>query len=148
MSDPERVKICDLPTLADRPRGSFQKGPSRVEEKTVKGKSDGKAWEECRRIVWARDGGKCRCCGRVVVKSLELRADRGECHHIVRRAKAKALLTDPRNVVLVCLLPCHEGLTHHEIAVFGPASAMFDLDGARYLDASSLKLKFIKKGVA
>jgi len=148
VSEPERVRICDLPTLADRPRQSIWKGPSRVEIKAAKDKSTDKAWEQCKAVVWKRDQGKCRCCGRVVVKSLELRPDRGETHHITRRAKAKALLTDPRNCLLVCLLPCHEGLTHHELAIIGTAKQTFKgEDGKTYLDASQ-PLKFIKKEIA
>lgn len=147
MSDPDRIRIEDLPTLVTRPRPNLAKPASRVEVKAAKDKSDDKAWDECKRIVWARDSGKCRHCGRVVVKTIELIPQRGEVHHIVRRAKAKALLTDPRNCLLVCLHPCHQGFTHHEIAILGRAKQTFTLDGKSYLDASQ-PLRFIKKEVA
>lgn len=150
MSDPERTAWSNLPTLAEvnaRPR-PCPKGPSRVELKAAKDKSADRAWEECKAIVWRRDGGKCRRCGRHVVKSIELIPQRGEVHHIKRRAKVKALLTDPRNCLLVCLLPCHEGLTQNKFSIVGPESAMFEVSGHRYLDATSLKLTFIKKEAA
>jgi hypothetical protein len=147
MSEADRVPLSNLPTLAEmraRPRAQ-PKGQSRIEAKVEKDKSGEKAAEAYRAEVWKRDGGRCRCCGRVVVKSLELRPDRGEVHHLTRRAKVKALLTDPRNGILVCLLPCHQGLTHHEISIVGKAADMFELAGTKFLDASSRRLKFIKK---
>jgi len=145
VGDSDRVRISDLPTLETRPRPNLAKGTSRVEQKAAKDKTDDKAAEKFRDAVWRRDQGKCRCCGRVVVKSLELRPDRGEIHHLTRRAKAKALLTDPRNGILICLFPCHQAVTHHEISIVGPASAMFEFDGQRHLDAASLRVRFIKK---
>ena len=142
----ERVRIADLPTLATRPKPNLAKGASRVEVKAAKDTNCDKAWEACKSIVWKRDHGKCRACGRVVVKTIELVPQRGEVHHIVRRTKAKALLTDPRNCVLVCLHPCHERLTHHELAIIGTAKQVFTgEDGRTYLDAS-YPLTFIKKG--
>lgn len=145
MSEPERVRIADLPTLETRPKPNLSKPISRVEQKAAKDKSEDKAWEECKRVVWARDGGKCRSCRRVVVKTIELIPQRGEVHHITRRAKAKSLLTDPRNCLLVCLHPCHEHLTHHELAIIGTANQVFTgEDGKTYLDASC-PLTFITK---
>lgn len=144
MSDIAPVKIADLPTLADRPRPNLQKGPTRVEAKAAKDKGADKAAEEFRAAVWKRDGGKCRCCGRTVVKSLELRPDRGEVHHVSPRSKEKALLTDPRNGILVCALPCHQDLTHHELSIVAKASGMFTLSGKSYINASSRTVSFVR----
>lgn len=148
MSDPDRIRIADLPTAADlnsRPR-ACPKPASRVVEKATKDKSQDKAWEECKRQVWLRDQSKCRCCGRVVVRSLELRPERGEVHHIAGRRKA--VMTDPRSCLLVCAHPCHEALTHHELAIIGTAKQTFKgEDGKTYLDASQ-PLQFIKKEIA
>lgn len=147
MNKSDRVSLDSLPTVAEmraRPR-PCPKPSARVVAKAAKDKSTDKAWEDCKAEVWKRDHGKCRSCGRVVVKTIELVPQRGEVHHITRRVKAKALLTDQRNCVLVCLHPCHEQLTHHETDVIGTARQVFTgPDGKTYLDAS-YPLKFIKK---
>lgn len=147
MSESDRVRIADLPTLETRPRPNLQKGTSRVEVKAAKDKSGDKAAEAFRRAVWTRDGAKCRRCGRTVARSVELTPDQGHVHHITARSKSKALLVDPRNGILVCAFPCHQGLTHHELAIIGTAKQVFALDGKTYLDASQ-PLTFIKKEIA
>src|SRR5205823_3958940 len=76
------------------------------------------AWEACKRRVDARDHYRCRVCGRRVVKTLTLCAERLERHHLVPRSIAPAVWADPRNVLVVCAA-CHGRLTRHEIAATG-----------------------------
>lgn len=126
---------------AIRRRNGFQKGATRLEEKVVKDKSDDRAWADCCKAVDKRDGEICRCCKRKTVRTLELLPNRGEHAHIVRRRKVKALMFDSRNVLKLCLA-CHQKFDKHQIEVVGKAADQFELDGVRYLNADSKKLKW------
>ena len=89
-----------------KPKGAE---PSRLQVKEAKRKDESKDEARWRTEVWKRDGGKCRWCGREVVKALELRADRGEVHHVSGRV-VKAIRWDRRNGLLLCAAD-HERLT-------------------------------------
>ncbi len=138
------MPISTLQTLSEAVQTyrANSKGKSRLEVKVEKGKASDKAWEDCKRIVDKRDGMKCRFCGVRVVRTLELDPKRAEHHHIARRAKEKALLTDPRNVVLVCLA-CHQKLTKHLTQIIGRAVDMFEHAGKKFLSADK-PLQFIE----
>lgn len=128
-----------LPTLADQrakpcatPKHAI---PTRLAEKEAKRKDDTKAEREWRKAVWKRDEGKCRWCKRKVAKTIELVAERGECHHVVGRAN-EATRWEPRNGMLLCKT-CHERITgkvnEKHVVV---ASKFYTLDGVQYPDAS------------
>lgn len=116
--------------------GPILKGPTRLEEKVVKMKADEKAWEACKRTVDVRDHYNCRHCGCKTVKTLDLTPNRAEHHHIVRRKKEAKLLTDPRNVLLLCHV-CHTEVTRRKLFILQPAKAMFTLNGKSYLNADN-----------
>ena len=62
-----------------------------------------------RRLVWARDGRRCRFCQRTVIRNPDP-FRRGEVHHIVPRSRlAKGEYAKTSNLVLLC----HE---HHRMA--------------------------------
>jgi hypothetical protein len=125
-----------LPTMAEvkAMRRDFSKGKTRLEVKVEKVAAAEIAWTLCKKAVDLRDGLRCRCCKRRLVVTLELKPWRSEHHHLVKRRKEKALLTDPRNVIRVCLR-CHKQLEAHEREPFGKATDMFTLNGTRVLNA-------------
>jgi hypothetical protein len=141
----------NLPTLAEMSatRRAVPKHQiaTRLEEKTKKDGDFEARWRACCKAVDKRDGPICRCCGVRVVATLELQANRREHHHIVRRRKVAALMTDARNVLVLCQA-CHEKITRNLWHIVGTAKAMFALEGKRYLDAGDKSLKFLKGKVA
>ena len=128
------MSLSELFTLATRPTPNLQKGKTRLEEKVEKDAAADQAWALCLRVVDARDGLKCRCCHHRVVVTLELDPKRSEHHHLVKRRKEKALLTDSRNVIRVCLR-CHQKLEKRLLHPIGKAVHMFELNGKKYLNA-------------
>ena len=144
------MTIAKLPTLAqmdaERRGKPIPKGVTRIARKVEADKASEKDAAAFRRAVWARDK-VCRCCGLKVIKTLALVPNRGEVHHLVRRSKAKALLTDRRNGILLCLEPCHRRVTTHDLVIVGHAVEMFTLEGNRYLNADKPSLKFIRANV-
>jgi HNH endonuclease len=69
-----------------------------------------RAWHITKRVVWARDGGRCRMCGTSGPDPWPLDSDfRWEYDHIVEIARGGDPL-DPANVQLVCS-PCHRRKT-------------------------------------
>lgn len=138
--------VPDLLTLAQvealrRQGGPIEKGKTRLEVKESREADTDKAWEECKRTVDKRDRMRCRCCGRKVVKTIELQGNRAEHHHIVRRKKEPKLLTDARNVMLLCL-ECHQKVTRHKLHIVGKASSLFEFNGQKYLNAYDKALEF------
>jgi hypothetical protein len=138
----------NLPTLAElqQTRRAPQRPTRKLVEKTAKAKDDKAQLEAWRRKVRDRDEMKCRVCQRKVIVTLELVANRAECHHIVGRA-FKALRYDRRNGLLVCLDPCHRKLTTHDLVIVGQAKDMFEIEpgGRRYLNADR-DLQFVRQG--
>lgn len=115
-----------------KPKGAE---PSRLQVKTAKAKdesADERAWKKA---IWHRDRSKCRWCARKVVKCLELRNDRGECHHIHGRV-VRSIRWDARAALLLCAT-CHERLTGKvaEKFVLVPTK-FFAVEGVEYADAS------------
>lgn len=129
--------IASLPTPADRGRCAVPKYAitTRLQEKEAKRLDESKDEKKWRAAIWKRDEGKCRWCGRTVVKSLELRPDRGECHHVSGRV-VKEIRWDRRNGILLCLPPCHERLTGTVAEKHLLYSRhTFSVDGIAYLNA-------------
>ncbi len=110
----------DRPTLADmnaRPRAvPKHELKTRLDEKVAKDKDADKAWEVCKKAVDARDG------------------MRAEHHHLVTR-REKALLHDPRNVLLVCLAD-HERLERNKLIPVQTAALMFAFAGRSLVNAN------------
>lgn len=106
--------------------------PSRIDDRVKYRRDNDRQSTAFRQKVWQRDHGCCRCCGRAVLRTIELDPRRGECHHIVRR-EHRATRYDPRNGVLLCLSPCHEAVTRHEIRITG--QHRFTIEGQDYLNA-------------
>jgi hypothetical protein len=116
------------------PRLLFPKGASRLDEKTIAIRNEKILEAACKKAVWKRDEGICRCCGTKVIKALELTPKRAESHHIVGRADW-AVRFDPRNRVLVCAV-CHEAIERNRILIVGTARQMFTAEnGKSYLNA-------------
>lgn len=137
------TRLADLPILASQPRLAQPKPITRLANKLSKNAAFDRGWERTKAIVNRRDEMRCRVCGCRTLITLELTARRAEHHHLVRRAKAPELLTDPRNVLLVCCA-CHEKLTHHELEPVQRASDLFTLDGKRCLNADRPTITFVK----
>ena len=79
-------------------------------------------WNDLKRLVWLRDGGRCQMCKR---EGIEAGIQDGyirfgfACHHIIPFESAKTtaemerLFFDPNNITLVCKA-CHAKI-HHEL---------------------------------
>ena len=132
----ETPHLDSLPVYDPRKRCATPKyqTPTRLAEKVVKAKDDAKAEAKWKRDVWARDGGRCRWCKRLVKKSLVLMPDRGEVHHVEPR-EHRPTRFDRRNGLLVCAA-CHErisGKVNEKFVIV--SSKHFTLGGIEYLDA-------------
>lgn len=89
--------------------------PRVVDRVAVKQKRDRRS-QAFRQAVWQRDGGRCRHCGRLVRRTLELVPDRGEVHHRQTRGAHPDRRYDVANGVLLCAV-CHQQAQRHEITV-------------------------------
>lgn len=94
-------------------------------------KEDDRALQQWKAAVRLRDGQTCRCCKRRVVTTLELRANRAECHHIAGRAH-KPTRTDVRNGILLCL-SCHQRVERCEVQIVGYGE--FTIGNRSYINA-------------
>lgn len=127
-----------LPTLGEmhairraQPKGAE---PSRLQVKAAKAKDETKEENAWKKAVWRRDGGKCRWCGRVVTRCLELIPERGEVHHVSGRV-VHAIRWDRRNGLLLCASD-HERLTGKVAEKFLIHSKhTFTVDGIAYINA-------------
>jgi hypothetical protein len=138
MSDTPHLNA--LPTLSERPRRAVPKPTPRLANRTARQREDEKAWQQCCRVVDARDKFRCRVCGRRLVRTLTLCEDRLEHHHLESRALMPGLIHDPRNLITVCKR-CHDQLTRHELEPTG--TDRFAFHGGSYLDANC-PLVFLK----
>jgi hypothetical protein len=128
----------DAPTLAEMQatRRAVPKGsePSRLQRKVANAKDERKEEADWKKDVWKRDGGCCRWCHRVCVKSLSLVPERGECHHVSGKV-VRAIRWDRRNGLLVCAV-CHERLTGKVAEKHVLVSRYtFTVDGVSYINA-------------
>jgi len=119
---------------------TFPKPVPQLVAREARDRAIDQAWEACKRRVDARDGYSCRVCGRRVVKTLTLCAERLERHHLVPRSIAGPLWADPRNVLVTCTA-CHGRLTRHEIAPSG--TERFTTEDGSFLNADSPFLTFL-----
>lgn len=139
MSDVRRVSLSSLPTLGEmnaKPR-AVPKGASRLEEKTASAKDDAKALDAFRKAVIARDGKKCRKCGRKVVETRELLPNRLEVHHC--HGRIGKFRHDPRMALVLCASD-HQRVTgrvNDRLFIVQKASLMLTLDGKSYINAAN-----------
>lgn len=117
--------------LAKLPFYPQPKVRTRLSAKDTARKADEQQLDAWRRAVRARDGHVCRVCKRHVVVSLELRANRAECHHITGRSH-KPTRYDVRNGLLVCL-GCHQRIEDGEVQLVG--TKQFRLGERAYINA-------------
>lgn len=98
----------DLPTLADVARSprDLRKGKSRLQDAKAEQKRELVDEKKFKKEVWARDKGRCRWCGRKVVKCLKRVPERGEVHHL--HGRLGDLRYEERAAILLCL-------EHHEL---------------------------------
>ena len=138
------MSFKSLPTLADlrrAPQAIPKTGKAqRILETDAEKKADDKQLLELRKIVWARDEGKCRACKKRVMKSLEVSAKRWEVAHI-RSRRFAATRYEPKNCFLACHV-CHALVDQHLLVIVGTAT--FDVDGQKLIDADQ-KLEFIRQ---
>lgn len=85
--------------------------------------------------VWKRDGKRCRCCLRKVIKSIERVPNRGEVNHI--HGRTGDLRFEVRSAILMCL-QCHERFTgrvnKHRLQII--ASKTFTIRQGTFTDAT------------
>lgn len=135
-----------LPTVDDvaatRVGKPITKGKTRLQE-TIEAKPLTKIDEkQFKGEVWTRDKGRCRCCGRKVVKTLARVPDRGEVNHI--HGRTGDLRFEVRAAILMCL-ECHEQFTgrvnEHRLQIV--ASKTFTTRQGTFTDAT-FPVKFRK----
>ena len=113
---------------------SFPKPTPRLEQRVTQRRAEDRAWAAACHAVDVREGYKCRVCGRATRKTMTVCPERAEHHHIVGRRIAPQLVTDVKNIILVCLSD-HQKLTRHELQVEGRAEDMFTSEGRRFWNA-------------
>lgn len=121
-----------VPTRLSKPN-AVPKIRTRLTDREKSRQDDERLLEDWKRAVRARDGQRCRVCKRRVVVSLELRANRAECHHITGRSH-KPTRYDVRNGVLVCL-GCHTKIEDGSIQLMGTTE--FTIGDRAYVDGSA-----------
>lgn len=83
---------------------SLQKPRPRVLTRADKAREKDRQWTQAKRFVRARDGGRCRVCGK----------PGSQAHHIVYRSHGGK--DEPRNLVWTCL-DCHRLIHAHVVLV-------------------------------
>ncbi len=97
---------------------AFPKSPPRALAKADKAAADAKALRECYKAVDARDKKHCRATGRpLMVGAVDPRM-RLERHHLVKRSRDKALVSEASNVVTVAA-DIHQLLEAHALEIEG-----------------------------
>lgn len=89
---------------------------SRISARRAKRTTEIAQENDFKNAVWARDGWKCRHCGRAVKRGAVDMLQRGEVHHIEPRSRAKGKRYDVRNGVVLCV-ECHGKAQRHEITI-------------------------------
>lgn len=109
------------------------KPPTRVEDMITERALTVVDDRQFKKEVWKRDGYRCRCCGRPVVRTPARIPERGEVHHV--HGRGGDLRFEVRAALLLCL-KCHERVTgrvNDRLAIIG--SKFFTVRGERYIDA-------------
>jgi 5-methylcytosine-specific restriction endonuclease McrA len=78
---------------------------TRLTDRTAEKRAEDKHWHDVCRAVDARDGMRCRACGRKVVRTLARQVDRLEHHHVIPRSLGGQ--DEAKNVANICL-ECHD----------------------------------------
>lgn len=94
----------------------YPKPTPRLVDRMAKKRDDEQRLREFREAVWRRDEGKCRMCGRKVVKTLALVPERGEVHHLRGRRVAPEDRYNVKRAVLLCLED-HGRIQRHEASL-------------------------------
>ena len=130
-----KTLLSQLPVLGERRHvGPIEKGPSRLEEKTVDDADDKRRLEVWRKTVYARDGYQCRRCECQVRRTIELVSNRAEAHHL--HGRIGSLRFEVRAGLTVCA-SCHELITGAvNRRVFVQGTRWFILNGQQYIDAT------------
>ena len=143
MTDAFRPSWLDRPSLQEtqnqKSEGPILKGASRLERKVEAKKLTTVTDAQFRAIVWDRDKGKCRRCGRNVKKTRERDPLRGEVHHI--HGRIGKLRHEDRTSLLLCA-SCHEKVTgrvNEKLVII--ASKLVEIDGSLLTDARA-KVRF------
>src|SRR4051812_4955127 len=101
-----------LPTLADvdaeRRRVPNWKPQTRLQDRITERALTLVDDKQFKLEVWKRDGYRCRCCGRDVIRTIARVPERGEIHHM--HGRGGDLRFESRAAVLLCAT-CHERVT-------------------------------------
>lgn len=126
------MSLDDLCTLATRPTPDLSKSPkgTRLDQAEAERKADERALETWKKGVRFRDGNKCRHCGRRVVVTLKLQANRAEIHHVTGRAH-KPTRYDVRNGIQLCAA-CHQKVERNELQIV--STQTFTIGNREYSD--------------
>jgi hypothetical protein len=132
-----------LPTLAEMQAKAraCPKGPSRLERALAQRQLATTNAKAFRKVVIARDGNICRCCGRKVIPTLSHVPERREVHHI--HGRRGDLRHEPRAALILCCA-CHEkvsGAVNVKFVIM--ATKTFRIRNREYTDARH-PLKFRK----
>jgi 5-methylcytosine-specific restriction endonuclease McrA len=112
------MKLSALQTLAEiqaQPH-DLQKRASKLEDREAARKENSRKEVAFRKAVIARDGGKCRLCGIVVKRTLELVPNRAEVHHLRGRNVAPADRYNVSAALLLCRR-CHDQAQRHLVTL-------------------------------
>lgn len=110
------LDALNLPTLNGQPARAVPKPSNRVLDRIGDKRQRERKWNETKTAVWARDERTCRLCGRHVVRTMNVQANRGEVHHIRPRSLAKDRFYEMSNLLLTCL-ECHAKVGAKKIEV-------------------------------
>lgn len=135
MSELDRVRVADLPTLETRPRPNLQKGKSRLEVEMVAKPDEKKLEKQFREKVRQRDEMRCRCCQRDVLLTIERCPEQGHVHHIYGRLGKLRYAAE--HALLLCRV-CHEkvtGAVNVKVFLFQLAADMVQVGEKSLIDA-------------
>lgn len=121
------VPVYDPHARTAKPKPSrFSRDLKQHEKRTVKAKAkrvadaaDDAAWEALKEIVWKRDEGRCRICGKTARLHATNPKQQGTAHHIVYRSAGGS--DDLSNLLWICR-PCHADEHEHRLRISGTAA--------------------------
>lgn len=129
------MAINDLLVLNQQAGKACPKPKTRLEEKADARPLTKIDEKQFKAEVWKRDGSRCRCCGRKVIKCLDRIPERGEVNHI--HGRTGDLRFEVRAALLMCL-QCHERFTgkvnQHRLIIV--ASKTFSIRQGTFTDAT------------
>lgn len=132
------MKLSDLPTLDAQRTSCAEPKPTKRDallmkeaHRQLRSRQDA-AWRKAVDARDARHGFVCRWSGKKLARTLELRPDRAERHHLESRTNRKTRW-DVRNGFL-CAYAVHLRLEAHTLQIV--AGQAFTVDGRAYWDAN------------